>query len=264
MRVLVSVLGLLVGAGCGQEIDHPGLVPGCDPATTKCSMGPLQGGTGDGNAAGAGSTDDAVVSISGRVLGLTDDFFEQGVGLSANAEVSADGRGGSRVKATYDGSTFQLDDVLKTSVNWFLTTPAANTGFLPTLMPGDTLRAKADELVVAVAPALQVEGILQSLGTARSDARAQIVVRVVDGRGRSVTGVTSDFTAETTAYRTAGVWRANDDGSDDSGLIFLGNAPVGSALSRASINLRGSATGRVDVEIMAGATTLVTAVVVPK
>ena len=249
-----------------QDIDHPATVAACDPAIKKCSSGPpLQSGNGDGSSAGgASSGGDAVVSVPGRVLGLTDDFFDQGPSFTGQAQVSADGKNGSRVTTTYDGTTFQLDDVLKTGVNWFLTVPVTNSGFLPTLIPADTRSLKADQLVVAVAPSLQVAGILQSLGTAPSDARAQIVVRVVDAQQRSVTGVTTDFTSEVTAYRTAGAWLGSDVGTDESGLIFIGNAQVGSALSRASINLRGAATARVDVEVLAGALTLVTAVVVPK
>jgi hypothetical protein len=265
MRAFVPLLCLLASVGCGQDIDHPQNAAACDPATMKCAMSPpLEGGIGDGNSAGAGSSDDAVASIPGRVIGFGDDFFDQGVSLSATAEVSAEGRSGARVKTTYDRTSFQLEGVLKTAVNWFLTVPAAGSGFSPTLIPVDTRTLKSDEVVVAVAPSLQLEGILQSLGTAPSDARAQIVVHVIDAQGRSVTGVTTDFTAEVTAYRTAGVWLASDEGTDDSGLIFIGNAQVGSALTSASVNLRGAATARLDLEIMGGATTVVTAVVVRK
>jgi hypothetical protein len=168
------------------------------------------------------------------------------------------------VRASYDGTSFQLTDVLKTSANWFLTEPAANSGFLPTLVPADTRSLTADELVVAVAPSLQIEGILQALGTSLSSSRAQVIVHVIDGQGRSVPGVTAELTSELVAYRTAGAWLSGNGGTDDSGLLLIGNASVGSALTRASITLRGSASSRVDVKIMGGAATVVTAVVTQK
>jgi hypothetical protein len=56
----------------------------------------------------------------------------------------------------------------------------------------------------------------------------------------------------------------SDVGTDDSGLILIGNASAGSALSRASVTLRGAASARVEVAILAGAATVVTAVVNPK
>jgi len=79
-----------------------------------------------------------------------------------------------------------------------------------------------------------------------------------------VRGVTAELTSEIVAYRTAGVWLNNDVGTDDSGLLLIGNASVGSALSRAAVTLRGATSSRIDVEIMGGAITVVTAVVTPK
>jgi hypothetical protein len=264
MRAYISLLALVAATACGQDIDHPTAAAACDPKSMKCSNGPLETGGGDGSQAGADSGGDAVVTLAGRVIGFTDDFFDQGSNFAGVADVSADGRNGSRVKATYDRTSFEMVDLLKTSANWFLTEPAANSGFLPTLVPVDTRRINADELVVAVAPALQIEGILQSLGSAPSSSRAQIVMHVIDDQGRSVPGVTAELTAELVAYRTAGAWLGGDVGTDDSGLLLIGNASVGSALASASIALRGKTAARVDVQILAGATTVVTAVVTPK
>lgn len=264
MRACISLLLLLAAAGCGQDIDHPRAAAACDPKRMKCSSGPLETDGGDGNHAGADSGGDEVATFGGRVIGFSDDFFDQGSAFAAPADVSADGRNGARVKGSYDRTSFELSDVLKTSVNWFLTEPAANSGFVPTLVAVDTRSVKVDQLVVAVAPALQIEAILQNLGTAPSSGRAQVVMHVVDGQGRSVSGVTAELTSELIAYRTAGAWLGGDGGTDDSGLLLIGNASVGSALTSTSIALRGKASARVDVEILAGATTVVTAVVTPK
>ncbi len=266
MRAHISLLCLVAATGCGQDIDHPTAAAACDPKTMKCSSGPLEGGNGDDNGpqGGADSGGDAVVTLDGRVIAFADDFFDQGAGFAARADVSADGRNGSRVKTTYDGTSFELADVLKASANWFLTEPATNSGFLPTLVVADTRTTKADALAVAVAPALQDEGSLQTLGTALSTSRAQVVLRVIDGQGRSVRGVTAELTSELVAYRTAGVWLNNDAGTDDSGLLFIGNAAAGSALARAAVTLRGATSARVDVRLLAGATTVVTVVVTPK
>lgn len=266
MRAWLPLLSIAFAVGCGQDIDHPKAAAACDPRTMKCSMEPLEGGNGDGSSSGGSDSGggDAVATIDGRVIGFSDDFFEQGAGLSSTADVSADGRSGARVKATYDRTSFELEGVLKTANNWFLTEPAENAGFLPTLIAADTRSTTSDQLIVAVAPALQVDNILQSLGTARSTSRSQIVLRVIDTQGRSVTGVLADLTAEVTAYRTAGVWLSNDTGTDDSGLLLLGNVSAGSALSRVGITLRGRASARVEVAISAGAVTVATAVVSPK
>lgn len=266
MRLIAPLLCLLAATACGQDIDHPAQAAACDPAAMRCSTGQLEGGgSSDGTAGKGGSSgDDQLTTIDGRVIGFADDFFDQGAGFSAQAQVSADGRSGSRVSANYDGTSFELSDVLKTSINWFLTEPAASTGFVPTLMPLDTRSLTADQQVVALVPELSLEAILENLGTLPSTSRAQVVVHVVDGQGRSVTGVLASATAEVVAYRTAGTWLGNDVGTDDSGLLMAGNVSVGSALTRTSVALSGKASARVDVEVLAGATTVVTAVVTPK
>lgn len=268
MRSLLSLLGSLLGAlalaGCGQDVDHPTAAAACDPKVMRCTGGPLQTGGGDGPSGGSGSGGNEVATLDGRVLGFTDDFFEQGATFSGRAEVSADGANGSRVRADYDGTSFRLVDVLKTSVNWFLTEPAASSGFLPTVIAADTRTSTADELLVPVAPAAQIEAILQTLGTTPASSRAQVVMRVVDQQGRSVRGVTAELNAELVAYRTAGAWLGNEVGTDDSGLLLIGNAAAGTVLARSSVRLGGAVSATVNVELRAGATTIVNAVVTPK
>src|SRR6478735_11083214 len=133
MRSLLCLVGSLAVAGCGQEVDHPAAAAPCDPATTHCTTGvPLSGSGNDGGSAGGGSSGgDALTTIDGGVIGFADDFFQQGLNFAETAKVSADGRNGSRVTATYDRTSFELDGVLKTAANWFLTEPAANSGYLP-------------------------------------------------------------------------------------------------------------------------------------
>jgi len=63
------------------------------------------------------------------------------------------------------------------------------------------------------------------------------------------------------AYRAAGAWIGEE--TDGSGMVFLGNVPVGTALSPVSVTLGGSVKGRVEVMIVAGATSVLTAIVTP-
>ena len=268
MRVHVSILALLLCAACGQKPDHPEAAPACNPQVMNCSyMPPITGNpSGGGNEAGASSSGDELATFSGTVLAFDDDYFDHGTPFTGQAEVSAVGESGARVRGNYDGASFELAGVLKDPANWFLVAPANATGMLPTLMPIDTRSVAADMLTVGVANASAVEGIfLASSGTERALERAQIVLKVVDEQLRSVPGVQGELAAEVTAYRAAGSWVGvgGQDSTDDSGMIFFGNVPAGSAISSVKIALSGAASARVDVNIVAGAISVVTAVVSP-
>jgi hypothetical protein len=91
------------------------------------------------------------------------------------------------------------------------------------------------------------------------------VLHVVDEKRRSVTGVTGKLTAEVTSYRAAGSWVgvSNQNATDDSGMLFFGNVPAGTALSPVMVNLTGAVTASVEVTIVSGAISVVTAVVSP-
>jgi hypothetical protein len=261
MRAFVAVLAALAGVGCGQKVDHPELAPACDPG--ECFT-PPEGSQGGGKG-GTSSSDggEQLAAFSGQLITFADDFFDQGTALSTSAQVSATGKSGARVKADYDGASFDLEDVLKAAGNWFLVEPTA-TGLLPTLQPVDTRSTNSGGLTLGVAQNLTIDGIFALLGTERSTERAQVVLHVVDAKGVSVLGVKAALTAERIAYRTASAWLSNDEGTDDSGMIFLGNVQVGSALTTTTIALSGSASARVSVAIQAGVTTIATVVVTPK
>ncbi len=271
MRSLAFVAPLvLFSAACGQSVEHSKPAPTCDPAVMQClfTSPPASSGTGNptGNQAGASSSGDEVATLTGEVLVLGDDTFDQGVVLSSNASVSATGESGARVMASYDGKSFRLEGALKAEANWFLTVPDTKSGMLPTLAPVDTRSTNA--VSVAVVNGLVLDSIFLNLNTDRSTDRAQVVLRVVDTRGRSVVGVHASATPEVLAYRTAGVWLRDNSGTDlatdDSGLALLGNLQAGTALSTLRVALSGTATARVDLEVVAGATTLVTAVIATK
>lgn len=272
MRVLGFVAPtLLLCAACGQKVDHPPAAPECDPDVTRCVYGSPPAASGNsprGNDGGAGSTDEQVATLSGEVVVLGDDTFDQGLVLSSTAQVSATGENGARVMADYDGTSFQLEGVLKTAANWFLVTPETKSGTVPTLAPIDT--RSTSTVSAGVANGVVLDTIFSSLNTERSRDRAQVVLRVVDSQSRSVVGAhaSASSTPEVLGYRTAGTWLRDNTGTDlatdDSGLVVLGNLQAGTALSTVRITLSGSATAGVDVETVAGATTLVTAVVATK
>jgi hypothetical protein len=248
---------------CQQERDLPAAAPACNPAVMKCVFTPPPAmGSGNGNEGGASGDDEETATFSGSVFAFDDDYFVEGGQFTGMAKVSATGESGARVTGTYDGIAFELANVLKNSGNWFFVEPAANSGMLSTLMLLDTRTAKADMLTVGVVNAADVDSIFSFLNTERSVERAQIVLTVVDEALRSVPGVTGTLTTEVTAYRAAGGW-IGDDLTDNSGMIFFGNVQAGSALSSVSISLSGAVTTRVDVKIVAGAVTVVSAIVNP-
>jgi hypothetical protein len=255
-------------SACGQKIDHPDAAPPCDPATTQCDVHvPNMGGglpaPSNQGGEGSGGGEEELVTLTGQVVAYADDSFDQASTFPAKADVSAVGEGGARVASVYDGTQFQLMDVLKASANWFLVEPAASTGMLPTLTPVDTRTASSGYLL-GVASSVNIDRIFLNLGTDRSGERAQVVLHVMDAQGRPVSGVRAELTAEKIAYRTAGTWVANDDGTDGSGLIFFGNVPSGTALAPLVVTLSGAATARVEVSVRTGAVTVASALVSAK
>lgn len=269
MRAFAPLVAAVALVACGQKVDPPGLAPACDPATMDCrSTGNPQIGSGNGNAAGADSGGDAVATVTGQVLAFGDDYFDQGTTFAGKAQVSATGESSSRVTGAYDGTSFQLDGVLKTAVNWFLVEPEG-TGTLPTLTPVDTRTTKSDALVVGLASSIDLDGMYGNSGTDRALERAQVVLHVVDEQNRSVPGMKGVISAtpELTEYRLASAWVKDDAGTgstDDSGMIFFGNVQAGSSLTKASVTLSGAATSRADLDIKVGAVTVVTVIVAGK
>jgi hypothetical protein len=204
-----------------------------------------------------------VIDANGQVLAFQDDFFDAGIVYDGTADISATGLSGARVKGTYDGTSFQLDNVLKAAGNWFLVEPDDTTGVLPTLTAIDTRTAKMDGFAVGVVRRLDIDGIFAlSLAGEPAAERAQVVLRIVDEQLRSIPGVRAQFTAEVVAYRSEGTWDATEAGqTDDSGLIFLGNVPATPSLTIATVALSGTVNARVEIRTLAGATTVVNAIV---
>ncbi len=268
MRRLAPLLILPLLLACGDRIEHPPAAPDCDRSVSDCrGLPPAGGGVGKGGGEGGdGSSGDQTTDWTGELLAYTGDDFTTGSLFEGAANVSATGVSGARVRGTYDGATFSLQNIVKASTNWFLVEPEAGAGLLPTLTPVDTRAVKNDELAIGVVRAADIDGIfaLALAATDRSDGRAQLVVRVVDSRDRSVSGVKASLTAELTAYRGAGTWDSTEGAAtDDSGLIFFGNVPATSAIGATAIELRGPVTARVEARIKAGVTTVLTAVVSP-
>lgn len=263
MRHSQWLVALALCSGCGQKVDHPDVAPACDPATDDCGTyrPPQAGSFGDGNEGGAASSDAEGATVSGQVLVYSDDFFDQGLAFTGQADVSAVGLNGTRVRGRYDGSMFELAEVLKVSDNWFLVEPDSDEGMMPTITAVDTRVAKSDGYAIGLASELTVDNLFVLLGSERSPLLAHLVVTVVDEQGRSIAGVEAQLAAEVTAYREAGGWLASDRGTDDSGMIFLGNAQATAALSKVTIVLSGAVSARVEARAKAGALTILTAVV---
>lgn len=263
MRAFALVLAVL-GAGCGQKLDHPELAPACDATTMKCIVTPPASGAGmSGGDGGASGGDVPVATFNGQLIAYANDTFEQGTPLTTQADVSATGESNARIQTSYDGKAFTLDGVLQQSVNWFLVRPSGS-GLLPTLTPVDTRATPNGGIALGVVPSAVIDGVFTFLGTERSTERAQIVLHVVDQSGAAVLGVHAAIAAEKIGYRTAGAWLENDEGTDDSGLILLANLPAGGALGKTVVTLSGTASARVEVAVFAGAVSIATAVVTKK
>jgi hypothetical protein len=259
MRVLAPLVALLACSACGQKVDHAAPAASCDPTTMKCSISVPVGGGAPQNQGGDSSTGNDAGALSGQVSAFTSDFFDQVVAFNGLAHVSAGGESGSRITAAYDGTSFQMQGVLKNAGNWFAAAPDQGLLLLPTVTPVDTRAATSAGITVPLARAQDVEAIfLASSGTERSADRAQLVLHVVDTQGASLKNVHATATAEIIAYRAAASWLQEDAGTDDSGMIFLGNLMAVQALTTVSVNLSGGASARVDARIMAGAVTVVT------
>jgi len=269
MRALARLVPLLVCVACGQKVETAAPAPDCNPAVMKCGYQPpgLSTLPTGGNEAGASSGSNDAATLTGQVLEYGDDFFDRGTAFTGMAAVSAAGLAAARVTGNYDGTSFQIDGALKAAVNWFLVVPAdTNSGVLSTITPIDTRTITTQMLSVGAARAQDVLGIYQlSLASTELSAdRAQIVLHAVDSQGHGVTGVLAAFTTELVAYRVQASWIQNEaSGTDDSGLIFLGNVMAGSALSTATIPLSGTVNARVDAMVLAGAVTVITAEVMP-
>jgi hypothetical protein len=266
MRASWSLLFVVLGAlACSQEEEHPPAADGCDPSTMDCLGPPMSGGlpSNPGGEGGSDSGGDESATANGRVLQYIDDFFDRGAAFIRPAEVSAMGQSGRRVTAQYDGTTFELEGVLKTASNWFMVAPGNNSGMLPTITPLDT-RIKLTGLEVGLTSQVLVDGIFQqSLASSeRSDARAQIVMRVTDAKGVGVAGVQGSYPTELIVYRAGETWLESAVATDDSGMLFFGNVPANAGLTVVKINLLGAVTASVSTAVAAGATTVVTAVVV--
>lgn len=259
MRALYCALAVALSA-CGQEVDHPDYAPSCEPR--EC-LPPIPGTSGGGNEGGADSAGEEVGTISGDVVTFSTDFFDTGKVLTTGATVSAEGESGARVRASYDGTTFQLEGVLKSAGNWFLVEPVS-VGLLPTLTLQDTRGVTKETLSPGLAQSLTVDAIFALMGAERAEARAQVVLRVVNAQGVAVSGVRAEVTAERIGYRAAGSWLASGEGTDETGLIFLGNVQVASSLTDLDVVLSGSASGRARVAAQPGAVTVATVIVSQK
>ncbi len=266
MRFVLPLLAFALSAGCGQKVDHPDGAADCDPSSMACGYKPPMSGStggGDDNTAGAGASAPQGASLTGQVVLYGDDYFVEGLVFLGEAEVSAVGVSGARVSGHYNGTAFDLEDVAKVGNNWFMVEPEQGAGMLTTLTPVDTRATKADGYAIGLASEQLVDGLFVLAGGERSPSRAQVVVTVVDEAGRSISGVQAALNAEITAYRQAGSWIQSEEGTDDSGMIFLGNVPASTAMTKASIIFTGAVSARIDARVMAGATTVVTAVVSP-
>jgi hypothetical protein len=158
---------------------------------------------------------------------------------------------------------FELEDVRKEASNWFMVEPDEGSGMLTTITPIDTRIVAADGISLGLASEAVVDGMFVLVGSERSPDRAQLVVKVVDEDGRSIAGVTGNLTAEIVAHREAGAWIIGDAQTDDSGMIFFGNVPASPSLAKESILLTGAVNASVEALSLAGATTIVVAVVSP-
>jgi hypothetical protein len=247
---------ICVGKNCGFPREEGGGLPEGG-----------RGGGGDGNEGGEAG-ESGGVTLTGSVLLLNDLDFRNGGPFTDSAEIRIQKSGGGAVTGAWNGSDpFRIENVLEGRAVWALGTPtlALNNDALPTLEPVRTDDPNAEGVVeadpFALVRASTMENIydLLTVPITPDPARAQVVLRIVNGSGAGISGVrVTAESAEVTIYATSGAFSDDETQTDVTGLVVLANAPAsawpGSLLS---VSFAGAETGAAELRVIAGAVTVV-------
>jgi hypothetical protein len=226
-----------------------------------------RGGGGDDNEGGEAGDSDGV-TLTSNVLLLNDLDFRNGGPFTDSAEIRIQKAGGGTVTGSWNGNEpFRIQNVQEGRAVWALGTPAAalNHDALPTLEPVRTDNPNSEGVVeadpFALVRASTMENIydLLTLPITLDSARAQVVLRVVNGAGVGIPGVrVTAPSAGVVIYAASGAFSDAETQTDVTGLVVLANAPAGAwPGSLLSVSFAGTETGAAELRAIAGAVTVV-------
>lgn len=256
-RRLLGAVVLLFGLlGCQEkaEEDRPG---GINIGTPGAPIG-KPGGQG-----GAVDNPSEDGTVRGVVVQYLSDSFAATTAYPGRANVRiADSSGRSVVDVDYDGVDFLAEgEVL--GRRWVLVDPDEDS-MLTTLTMQNFGAMLA---IVPVTPRAVLDQIFQNITTPveLNNARAHLLVRVVDSAGRGVAGVaTNSFagSAQVIAYKEDAVWPSYLEATTEAGLAFVPNLqapPFPGQL--VTVVLTGAIDEEVEGRLVTGAITVINVVV---
>lgn len=205
----------------------------------------------------------ATGTARGVVVQFLNDSFDGATAFPGVAAISiASPSGSSSVETNYDGVDFAAEgEVL--GERWVFVEPDDSSAF-PTI----TLQEfGSEEASVPVVPRAVLEQIFQNLTTPAelNSARAQLLFRVVDSSGNSVSGVEADsfvIGEQSVAYKEGAIWAGYLEATTEEGLALVPNLPASAFPGQIlTAVLTGAIDEEVDVRLVRGAITVVTVVV---
>ncbi len=249
---------MLWSLGCtSEESTHPPFCTDCIP-TGATTIGTSSGGAdstgGTTNAAGTATT----VNTTGQIVDVEDSTFRIETGtISTNTFlVQAPTSGGVVFESTVT-SAFTLDGVLASRAAWLTAKPATNSDLMRGVVGFDS--TTQSNVVIPLVRQSNLELVANSLMsmTTIDNAKAQVVLRIIDAAGLAVSGVKATVTAaENVAYDSLAGYSDDAAGTGSSGLAFLFNIPASSVPLATVLTLSGTATAHYSVFVLAGAATI--------
>jgi hypothetical protein len=196
---------------------------------------------------------------------VDDTFLQKVVYTRPSTVFVIDESGTSSVDGEFDGAELAVDGVTLTNNRWVAVEAINDNTIYPTVSQHDL---RSGSIVAPLVPIAVVDEIFTKMTpeTQFNEARAHILMRVVDGAGNGVEGVTpSVFSASTDsepAYALDGQWLALDDSTNPEGLIFFANLEAPALPGQnTQIELTGTTEAEVTVRLVSGAITVVTVLV---
>jgi hypothetical protein len=196
-----------------------------------------------------------------RALGQAD--FLLGAPFDGEGLVSGEGsEAGAWVEAAVVEGAFSLAGVRESDATWFVVEAEDDALYFPTLAQAD---GAAEPILLPLIERALVEAIFETVAvpTSPNPSAAQLAVRVVDGAGAPLAGVTLAVAGSGfVSYAEVGGWTEFAESTSDRGLAFVGNV-LAEELPGQPVRLELSGPARREVSVLAaeGAVTLVTLVV---
>ncbi|HET9953986.1 MAG TPA: hypothetical protein VFQ61_05765 [Polyangiaceae bacterium] len=256
----LAVVGAL--SGCVERSSHPPDAEPCPPGTpcvvpvisVRGTQVPNEGSDGEGGAKNGGEGE-----LTGRVLEvITDSFSPSGV-HTAPAWVEVLGTNGLVVRAEWDGKeAFTLDGFSRSRTSWFSVRPDAGNAWLRTLQLVDTERYEASDLLLVSSDVVTTALSLVSVPVTPSAIAGHALLVFYSGASPKAGVRVQVAGAELVAYASGGTWSRDEDRTDTSGAVLLGN--VRAAVfpgSKIEAKLSGSLTGTVTFQVAREAISLV-------